>query len=89
MKLAIFKSIEHGFNTIDDEDFESINRYVRISEFVDVEFPLLPKGDLVVKEVSLLREAKKKIQAETEIKLNNVDRKIGELLALPQPDQGE
>ncbi len=89
MKLAIFKSIEHGYQTIDDEDFESINGYIRISEFVDVEFPLLPTGDLIAKEVSLLRDEKKKIQAETEIKLNNVDRKIGELLALPQPTQGE
>ncbi len=89
MKLAIFKSIEHVYQTIDDEDFESINGYIRISEFVDVEFPLLPTGDLIAKEVSLLRDEKKKIQAETEIKLNNVDRKIGELLALPQPTQGE
>lgn len=83
MKIATFKNLESDFDTIGEEVFESINGYVRTSEYVDVEFPPLPHEDVVTKQVNALEEAKKNIQAKAELQLTEIDRRIGELLALP------
>jgi len=87
MEIAIFKNIELDFETIEKKSFEDVPRYVRMSEYIDIDFVMLKPDTVAAKEVSILKDAKKKIQAETELKLNNIDRKIGELLALPAPPQ--
>lgn len=49
MKLAIFKSLEYGNEFVtryyDNDDDESSN-YLRISEVLDVDFPMLPNVDI-------------------------------------------
>ena len=84
MKVAIFKNLEHNFTCVNDDGLEGCESYVRLSEYVDVDFPLLSNEDVVAKQVDALEEAKKNIQAQTERKLTEIDRQIGELLALPQ-----
>lgn len=83
MKIAMFRNIECGFKTIDHKSLESLGDYIRLTEYVDVEFKSLDHGDVVAKEIAILRDVKKKIQAQTELKLQSVDQKIGDLLALP------
>lgn len=84
MKIALFKSIEHGYESYSDESMEKFDGYIRLSEYVDVNFVKLSNADITAKEISVIRAVKKKIQAETEVKLGELDRKIGDLLSLPQ-----
>lgn len=42
MKLARFYNIQHNYTTVKGQDFTDAEGYVRISEWVDVEFPPLP-----------------------------------------------
>ncbi|MEE9193109.1 MAG: hypothetical protein V3U21_01105 [Thermodesulfobacteriota bacterium] len=89
MKVAIFKSIEYGHESANDDGLEDVEGYLRITEYIDVEFVPIDRSEIVTKEISILKEVKKKIQAETELKLVEVDRKIGDLLALPEDIKGE
>lgn len=62
MKIAIYKDIKHEYETIleyksDDIWPETSQEYARLSEIVEVEFPLLPQTDVVAKEVSLIDKA--------------------------------
>ncbi len=86
MKIAKFKSIEHGFESIDSESIEKLNGYVRMTKYVDVEFLSLERNFIAEKEANILNDVKKKIQADAQVKLNEIDRRISELLALPQPE---
>lgn len=82
MKIAKFKSIEFGHHIFTDEGFEECDGYLRISEYIDVDFQPLENKEIIVKHVDALKDMKKKIQADTEVKLVEIDRKIGDLLAL-------
>ena len=84
MKIAIFKNAEHGFDSCQDESFEDLDGYIRVTEYVEVKFVPLEHSVVAAKEVAILREVKKSLQVQTELKLGDIDRKIGELLALPQ-----
>ncbi len=88
MKIAIFRNTIHGFESVLGNEFEEVNGYIRLSEFIDVEFVMLDNENVSKKEVNILREEKKKIQVETELKLSVIDSKIGELLALPPANNG-
>ena len=84
MKVAIFKHLEHDFTLVSDDLLDGCKSYVRLSEYVDIDFPMITNEAVVTRQVEALEEAKKNIQAQTERKLTEIDRKIGELLALPQ-----
>ncbi len=84
MKIAKFKSIEFGHIVIDGEEFDDAESYVRITEYSDVEFTPRDNADVVEKKVASLKGKKKRVMAEFELKLTEIDTKIGNLLALPQ-----
>ena len=88
-KLAIYRSLEYGSETVheahewmDDADM----KYLRLSEIVEVEFPMIPKVDITGAQIKAFRAEKDRIQAETHIKLENLENQIQELLALPAPE---
>lgn len=83
MKIAIFKSVEHGFESVCEESVGILDSYIRVTEYVDADFVRLNSADVTAKEISVLRAAKKKIQAETSVTLDGLDKKIGDLLSLP------
>ena len=82
MKVALFKYVKYGFESVWTEGMEPDPDYVRISEYVDVEFPPLENSEIVNNEIASLKESKKQIQAETEAKIGVIDRRIGDLLSL-------
>jgi len=88
MKIAIFKNPTDDFTAVKTEDMEKYTDFIRISEYLDVDFVMLPDKDVVGKQVAALEQEKQDIQANTQLKLNTIDQKIGELLALP-PAKGE
>ena len=86
-RIALFKNIEFGFSAPHCSSAENSEDYIRVSEYVDVEFPLLAREDIVTKQVNALKQAKKSVQAEAQIKVTTIDRQISELLALPQIEE--
>jgi len=86
MKLALYRNVTASSELVfEDLDDKYLTDYVRISEFIDVDFPPLDNEKIVKKQVSKLREEKKRVQAETQLELNVIDRKISKLLSLPEP----
>jgi len=83
VKIAKFKDTEYGYESVCVEEVERCDGYIRISEYVDVEFPPLKHKEVVLKEVEALEKQKTKVQAEAHNKTTEIDRRIGELLALP------
>jgi len=91
MKIALYRSVrldieyprEYSKRLEEDSD------YVRTSEIVDVEFPMLPIAEVNNKEIAILRRAKKEIQSEAEVRLRSIDLKINDLLALPNLKEHE
>lgn len=87
MKLALYKNVMSSTVELifEELDGEYLDDYVRISEFGDVDLPPLDNEKIVKEQVSKLREEKKRVQAETQMNLNIIDRKISRLLSLPEP----
>lgn len=83
----MFRNIEFGYKTFYDESLLKSNGYIRLTEYMDVEFVNLKNIDISAEEVNSLMDMKKKIQAETKFKIKDLDRRICELLALPQPTE--
>ena len=85
MKVAIYKNTDYDYETVKevggwiDEDDE----HIRISEAVEISFVMLDKSETVRKEVNAIDGQIKKVQAATQIKLNELEQKKAELLAIP------
>jgi hypothetical protein len=82
IKLAIFKSKDSEFITVIDEIAEYWEDYVRISEYVEVEFPDREKAECVKEEITILDKMADEIRAKATEGLNNINRRKEELLAL-------
>jgi len=84
MKIAIFRNIQYDFESTLGETMEGDDDYIRLTEYVDIEFVRLDNSDVAAREIAILNGVKKNIQAQAELKLGEIDRRIGDLLALPQ-----
>lgn len=84
MKVALYRHVEWGGNEhVSGEDLEGSDVFVRVSEFVDVEFPPLRDDAVIEKCLSALAEQEKKVRAECETKLRTISVRRAELLQLP------
>ena len=89
LKLAQFKSIEHGFISIHDWDDDFLpDEYIRVSEYVKAEFVPINSQELVAAEVAIIESKIHDVNAEAGIKINILESRKAELLALPN-NQGE
>ena len=86
MKVALFKSVGSDYESVNGEGLESVGGYVRTSEYIEVNFVPLEHSSVAAKEVAELETKKDQVQAEAGIRVAEIDRRIGELLALPQSD---
>jgi hypothetical protein len=82
MKLAQFKNIEHDYTCIDGEELDRISSYVRLSEWVEVEFTKLPYGEAEKKEIESIDKQIETVMAVSEKKINELKQKKDDLLAL-------
>ena len=98
MLCAVFKHTEYGTNVIlecDETNECFADRhlgYLRLSETVEVEFPELPKETIVAKQLAALDRMKDEVMETFAAKLEAIEHKRAELLALPAPsadDEGE
>jgi len=86
MKFAMFKYVKYGIETVGNEELEKSSKYVRLTEYVEVEFIPLDYKSVTTQEVAILEGAKKELKKEYHNKKSDIERKIGELLALPEPE---
>lgn len=87
MKIALFKNIEFGFDLILSKSMENYEGHIRISEYIDPDFPPRSDADIVTEQISAMKSAKAEILAEAQNRATEIDRQIGELLAITH--QGE
>ena len=87
MKLALFKHMEYGFESAGEETLEGCGDYVRLTEYVDVDFHRLPYGDAEKAEIAIIDKQIKSEQAESEVKIGRLNQRKAELLALPGAEQ--
>ena len=80
-KIARFYCPEYGFESIREEE-DYMEGYVRLTEWVEVEMPFLPKEETMQGEIDLLREHLNEIRAEAQQKINRIEERIASLLAL-------
>ena len=83
MKIAQFKSLEYGYESIQDESFEDIDDYIRISEYIDVEFTEINREEIVSAEISVIDKKIKSVNLAANQKVSELERIKAELLAIP------
>lgn len=86
ISVAVFKNIESdcmgGFETIDQKHWEKMDNYVRISEYVEVEFPQLQDEIVIDKYIEALDRSERSIRLEFQRKLDELAGQRANLLAL-------
>lgn len=83
MRIARFKRLgEHSFETFGDEALERVKGYVRLTEYVEVEFPPLRDGVLVEKHLEALDAAEAEVRTRFQSMLNEIERQRQELRAI-------
>jgi hypothetical protein len=66
-----------------------LSGFTRITEYVEVDFPDLPKDEVLAERVGSLRKERTETVNDFTKKLEGIDNKIAELLALAAPEQSE
>lgn len=82
MKIAQFKSLEHGYMSIQQEEFERINGYMRVSDYIEVEFPPRSDEEQIMEEVRKIDQVISDIQQNALAKIEEWKERRAELLAL-------
>ena len=74
MKIALFKSIEYGwtlpFEQHDDGSDPCLQNYIRVTGYVDVDFPLRAPEEIVPAQLAAIDKAEQHARAEFQLKLN-------------------
>ena len=84
MKIALYKSLKYNFESVYKAvgDMESDYDYLRLSEIVDVDFPMLPDVDVAKAQVSAIDNAIEKEQADSYVRIEAMNQRKQELLAI-------
>lgn len=85
-RMAIFKDVKYGFDACSESGLEESPDYIRLSEYVDVDFPMLPPEETVSKEIEMLDKLSCSVRAKYHDDIAEIDRKKAELIALPAPE---
>lgn len=83
MKCALYKSPgEYGHMIVSESSRYFDENYTRISEDVDIDFPPLSQATIVNSEIAVLDIKRAELVTEFTQKLNTIDRRKSDLLAL-------
>ena len=83
-KIALYKDVTYDWESVCEatEYMEEDSEKVRISEIKEVEFDLLPYGEAEKLQIELIDKEITKTRADAEVKINNLEMKKAELLAI-------
>jgi hypothetical protein len=84
MKYAQFKvpGSTSGYHYIKDEEDAKYTTFIRVSEWVDVEFPQLPSEETVTAELAAINEQIRKTRIEHQQTINELETMRANLLSL-------
>jgi hypothetical protein len=83
VKVALYKNVEGGWETASiDHNLEGSTSYVRISEFVDVDFPRLRDEETVRKQLDALDTVRAEVTRKFASALKEIDARKASLQAL-------
>lgn len=83
MKVALYKEVTGGWETVSiGDNLEGSTTYVRISEFVDVEFPRLKDEETVRKQLDALDTVRAEVSRKFAAALREIDARKSSLQAL-------
>ena len=82
VKIAIFKRAESGWESYADERYEKSKNYIRITEYVEVDFIPLRAEQTIPKEVAYLREKQDQESVRHVTAMAKLDERISKLLAI-------
>lgn len=83
MKVAMFKRLgEWSYDTVAGDELEGCGDFVRITEYVDVEFPPLESARVVEKQLEALDKAEQEVRSKFEGALCQIERQRQELRAI-------
>lgn len=58
MRVALWRNHKHGFESVNQERqekyYSSMPEYVRVSEYIDIDFPMLKPEETVARELAAL-----------------------------------
>lgn len=97
MLCAVFKNTKYNTTFIAECDetgecfADKSQGYSRLSHTIEVDFPDLPKETIIAKQLAALDRMKGEVMETFAAKLEEIEHKRAELLALPAPsaDEGE
>lgn len=83
-KAALFKNVAYDFLLVSGESFETYSGsdHIRISEYVEVEFPMLPPEESVLAEIAALDDRIAETKNEFARKIDELEDRKAKLLAL-------
>jgi hypothetical protein len=81
-KIAVFKDVEGKYTSILGDYADSWTNYIRISEYIEVDFPDREKAECIHDEIKILSKMADEIMVKATEGLNNINRRKEELLAL-------
>lgn len=81
-RVAVFKSVRHGFELVLDNSMGDVSGYVRVSEFIDVEFPPLSDDKQIQLHVKELDAERTRLVRKHCEELAVIDERKSRLLAL-------
>ncbi|MDD5084171.1 MAG: hypothetical protein PHT88_04590 [Candidatus Moranbacteria bacterium] len=87
MRLAKYKNIRVDYEVITDDWCAEHRDYVRLTEFVDIEFPPLPEDAVITQEVAVLDRQIAAIQEQAMVEIQQLAQRKQELLALNAPGE--
>ena len=78
MKIALYRNIEHKFDTVmEAQSGDRMDSYARISEYMDVEFTMLDEPD--THEIIAIKRMIVETEKKTEEKLHHLKERLHEL----------
>ena len=82
MRLAQFRNIGYGFTLVNEEYLEHNPEYIRVSEYIDVEFEPIGYLARIEQEIAQLKAEAEKISDRCDTELDAINKKISKLSEL-------
>lgn len=88
-KVAMFEEVSAGFTVVfefptwSDEDDYTMDGYVRVSEWTDIEFTPINHQSVVDQKIAIIDAEIQDARAKFQVTLNGLEQRKAELLAIP------
>jgi hypothetical protein len=96
MKIALFKDVQFdstpifaqpSYGTDEEKDAYTLRGYVRISEWIDADFPQLSTDEVIQSQLKVIDEAEQQARKRFNEQLERFNGMRANLMALPAPAQ--